>query len=172
MIYNATTGHREFVNAYIGIGSNLHDPLFQVTEALKDLGKISASVCIAHSSFYRSPPMGLQSQPDYINAVARLHTRLEPLELLDELQYIEYARGRVRTNQRWEPRILDLDILLYGDHQLSEARLTIPHPGIQQRAFVLYPLEEINPDLDIPGHGPIANLIENCSRSELERLRT
>ena len=170
MLNDASSRYREPVDSYIGIGSNLRDPLFQVTQGIKELGKISDSAFIAHSSFYRSPPMGLKCQPAYINAVARLRTQLGPQQLLDELQRIEYAHGRIRTHQRWGPRTLDLDVLLYGDWQLDDSRLTVPHPGIPHRAFVLYPLHEINPDLNIPGHGFISDMIESCPIGELELL--
>ena len=155
------------IDTYIGIGSNLCDPMLQVEQAIAELNRLSESDCVAQSRFYRSPPLGPQSQPDYINAVVRLRTRLEPLELLDELQAIETQRGRIRSGQRWGPRIIDLDLLLYGDWQIVVPRLIVPHPELWRRAFVLYPLSEINPELDIPGWGSLGELINHCSMGEL-----
>jgi 2-amino-4-hydroxy-6-hydroxymethyldihydropteridine diphosphokinase len=113
--------------------------------------------------------MGPQDQPDYLNAVARLRTGLAPEALLDGLQGIESRHGRVR-GRHWGPRTLDLDILLYGDRVLVTSRLRVPHPGIAQRNFVLYPLAEIDSHLEIPGHGRLADLLKRCPRDRLTRL--
>lgn len=112
--------------------------------------------------------MGPAGQPDYVNAVMAIDTVLEPHQLLTDLQAIETAQGRVRLGERWGPRTLDLDILLYGDQIMSTDRLTVPHAGLAQREFVLYPLEEIAPGLIIPSLGPLRDLVEACPRRNLE----
>jgi 2-amino-4-hydroxy-6-hydroxymethyldihydropteridine diphosphokinase len=141
--------------ACIGLGSNLDDPVRQVGSALDELAGLPLSRLLRRSSLYRSPPMGPTDQPDYVNAAALIETALEPLELLDVLQAIEAAHGR-RRELRWGPRTLDLDLLVYGDLRLDHPRLTLPHPGIAGRAFVLVPLAEIAPDLELPGTGSVA----------------
>ncbi|QKT04942.1 2-amino-4-hydroxy-6-hydroxymethyldihydropteridine diphosphokinase [Ectothiorhodospiraceae bacterium 2226] len=160
------------VRAYVGIGSNLGDPLAQVSRALTRLAQLPGVDAVIASPLYRSAPLGPQDQPDYVNAVAALDTELAPHALLDALQALEQEQGRVRGAQRWGPRTLDLDLLLYGDLQLVDARLTLPHPGLHERAFVLYPLRDIAPDLDIPGHGPLGPLVARCSDAGLVRLAT
>ena len=157
------------VTAYIGIGSNLADPVSQVQQAVLALEQLPRTHAIACSPLYRSKPWGVPGQPDYINAVAALETTLPALELLTHLQAIETARGRVRT-VRWGPRTLDLDILLYGGLQLDGPRLTIPHPRLRERAFVLYPLRDLAPDLHLPDGTTLAELLEQCPPWELERV--
>ena len=157
------------VLTYIGLGSNLDNPESQVKTAIEALAGLSQIRLQDHSSLYRSAPMGPQDQPDYVNAVAKLSTGLEPEALLDKLQGIERAQGRVRA-QRWGPRTLDLDILLYGQRVLATERLKIPHPGIAERSFVLYPLAEINGQLEIPGLGRVQSLLEQCPDAGLSRL--
>jgi 2-amino-4-hydroxy-6-hydroxymethyldihydropteridine diphosphokinase len=158
------------VTAYIGLGSNLADPAEQVRSARADCAAIPGVRELAFSSLYRSPPMGPKDQPDYVNAVMAVSTDLAALALLRHLQRIEQAHGRVRTGVRWTARTLDLDLLMHGDHRIETAELTVPHPGLSQRAFVLYPLFEIAPELVIPGLGRIADLIVNCPRDGLERI--
>lgn len=158
------------VRAYIGIGSNLDDPAAHVRRALQDLDAVAESRCVARSSLYRSDPMGPPDQPDYINAVAALETALAPLALLDALQAIEHAHGRVREGERWGPRTLDLDLLLYGTQQIDEPRLKVPHPGLHERAFVLYPLAEIEPQLMVPGQGTLEQLMVRFRYQGLSRL--
>ncbi len=158
------------VRAYIGLGSNLDDPLRQVRSALAELAALPESALVARSSLYRSAPMGPPEQPDYVNAVAVLDTRLEPLPLLEALQSLEAAHGRVRGPQRWGPRSLDLDLLLYGTQRLHDPRLSVPHPGLPERNFVLYPLSEVAPDLQVPGYGPLRDLLARCSAAGLRRL--
>jgi 2-amino-4-hydroxy-6-hydroxymethyldihydropteridine diphosphokinase len=155
---------------YIGLGSNLDNPVNQVNTAIDSLRELQHSTLIDISSLYISEPMGPADQPDFINAVACLETSLEPNALLNALLAIEDAHGRQRSGERWGARTLDLDILLYGDKTIKDDRLTVPHSGLHQRSFVLYPLQEINPDLWIPGHGRIAELVANCSSAGLERL--
>lgn len=159
--------------AYIGIGSNLGDPRGQVEQALQELDSISNSHCVRHSSLYQSEPLtsdaSPKDQPDYINAVAELDTTLEPQALLAELHGIEARHGRVRE-EHWGPRTLDLDILLYDDRIINSPELTVPHPGLYDRNFVLYPLVEIAPDLVIPGAGDIGGLVARCERGSLKKI--
>jgi len=157
------------IQVYIGIGSNLDDPVTQVRKAITALHYLPDSVYRATSSLYRSPPLDATAQPDYINAVSLLETSMTAEQLLDTLQAIEQQQGRMRA-ERWGPRTLDLDILLYGEKTIRQDRITVPHPGLHERSFVLYPLQEINPDLDIPGHGSLKSLIQCCNASGLERL--
>ena len=157
------------VTAYIGLGSNLENPRDQVTRALEELAAIPETTLIDASSLYRSAPIGPEGQPDYINAVARLKTRLSPLQLLDALQTIEDAHGRVRE-ERWGARTLDLDLLLYGEQHIQHERLTVPHPEMHRRAFVLVPLAEIAPELEIPAKGGVMSLLERCEEMDITRL--
>ena len=159
----------EAVSAYIGLGSNLDDPRDQVSRALHELGALPDTHLVARSSLYASAPLGSPGQPDYINAVAQLTTTLEPLRLLDALQGIEQVHRRVRR-ERWGPRTLDLDLLLYGDHLIDHPRLQVPHPQMQRRDFVLIPLLEIAPELAIPGQGKVRVLASQCSGNGVWRL--
>lgn len=145
--------------AYIAIGSNLGDPVTQAQQAIHQLTQLPKSRLIAASSLYSSTPMGPQNQPDYINAVAAIETELTPLELLDSIQRIEQQQGRVRKDQRWGPRTLDLDIVLYGNQVIESERLTIPHYGMKVREFVLYPLAEIAPNFTLPDGTEIQALL-------------
>lgn len=149
------------VIAYIGLGSNLSDPAQQVRSALATLSTSPEVKLLRSSTLYRSAPMGPPGQPDYVNAVAQLETRLSAHQLLDLLQGIERQQGRIR-DQHWGPRTLDLDLLLYGDCRIVDERLTVPHPGMAERAFVLYPLREIAPGLEIPGVGALSDLLDRC----------
>ena len=159
--------------AYIGIGSNLDDPRSQVEQAIRELDTLSQTHCLQHSSLYQSKALTLdtspQDQPDYINAVAKLETVLEPHALLAELHQLEARHGRVR-DERWGSRTLDLDILLYDDRLIDSPELTVPHPGLYDRNFVLYPLAEISADLEIPGAGAIGGLLAQCDRGSLKKL--
>lgn len=134
--------------SYIGLGSNLGDSRQILTEAVQKLATLGA---VSASKLYQSPPMGPQDQPHYFNAVARLETDLAALALLDQLQQFEQDAGRVRL-RRWGERTLDLDLLLYGDEQIQHERLTVPHVGILERDFVVIPLMDLNPNLQIQGH--------------------
>jgi 2-amino-4-hydroxy-6-hydroxymethyldihydropteridine diphosphokinase len=158
------------VDAWVGLGANLGDPRGQVLAALDGLGALPQSRLVAASSLYASPPMGPPDQPDYINAVARLQTKLPPHELLTELQALEAGAGRVRTGQRWGPRLLDLDLLLWGERELMDDRLTLPHPGIAARAFVLLPLAELAPHLLIPGLGRVEELLARIDAGDVHAL--
>jgi len=155
---------------YIGLGSNLAHPLEQIQQALLTLDTLSATHLLKHSSLYRSKPLGPPNQPDYINAVALLLTMLPPLVLLDAIQSIENKQGRQRLGPRWGPRTLDLDILLYDNHQFQHPRLILPHPGLYERAFVLYPLYECTPDLVLPNGQSIEHLIQCCPTDELHKI--
>nr|VFJ92813.1 MAG: 2-amino-4-hydroxy-6-hydroxymethyldihydropteridinediphosphokinase [Candidatus Kentron sp. H]VFJ93906.1 MAG: 2-amino-4-hydroxy-6-hydroxymethyldihydropteridinediphosphokinase [Candidatus Kentron sp. H]VFK00411.1 MAG: 2-amino-4-hydroxy-6-hydroxymethyldihydropteridinediphosphokinase [Candidatus Kentron sp. H] len=154
---------KKHVMAYIGVGSNLGDPRATVRSALAALGQLPETRPSSVSGLYRSPPMGPPDQPDFINAVAAIRTTLAPLVLLSSLQSMEHRYGRVRGPVHWGPRTLDLDLLLYGDAQITEDVLTVPHPGLHKRAFVLYPLHEIAPDREVPGRGPVKGLLAGVS---------
>ncbi|HCH7900131.1 TPA: 2-amino-4-hydroxy-6-hydroxymethyldihydropteridine diphosphokinase [Klebsiella oxytoca] len=136
--------------AYIAIGSNLASPLEQVNAAVNALAEIPDSRVISVSSFYRTPPLGPQDQPDYLNAAVALETSLAPEALLDYTQRIEQQQGRTRKAERWGPRTLDLDIMLFGEQVLNTPRLTVPHYDMKNRGFMLWPLFEIAPELRFP----------------------
>lgn len=136
--------------AYIAIGSNLASPLEQVNAAIQALGEIPQSRIVALSSFYRTPPLGPQDQPDYLNAAVALETSLAPEALLDHTQRIELQQGRVRKAERWGPRMLDLDIMLFGNMVINTERLTVPHYDMKNRGFMLWPLFEIAPESMFP----------------------
>jgi len=143
------------VIAYIGLGSNVGAPQAQVTRALEELGGLPDTRLVRHSSLYQTEPVGLRDQPGFINAVAIVETALSARALLDGLLEIEQRHGRVRTVKNG-PRTLDLDILLYGDARIDEEGLTIPHPRMHERGFVLEPLLEVDADCEIPGLGRAA----------------
>lgn len=153
--------------AYIAVGSNLADPVRQATQAIAALKRLPCSQFLCASSLYSSTPMGPQDQPDYINAVVAIDTTLSPLSLLDQTQAVELAHGRVRKSDRWGPRTLDLDIILYGDQQIDSERLTIPHYGMHERAFVLCPLAEIAPDLTLPDGRQLQQLLKYVDKQQL-----
>ncbi len=165
--------------AYVGLGSNLAQPKTQLRTALTELDVLPQSRCLAHSSLYRSPPMLTpgqpNNQPDYLNAVAALNTGLSPLELLAALQNLENQHYRQRA-ERWGARTLDLDLLLFGDEIIDLPELTVPHPGLYERNFVLYPLAELLAEqaehLCIPGKGTLVSLLAACPRGELEKLNS
>ncbi len=159
------------VRTYIGLGSNLDQPVQQVMNALEKLAKLPMTRLLAQSSMYRNPPMGPVPQPDFVNAIAALETCLSPNDLLAELQHIEYSQGRVR-HERWGPRTIDLDLLLYAECIVDEPHLRIPHPAMHERSFVLYPLAEIAADLVIPGKGPLARYLAECSSNNLVKLHS
>ncbi|MDJ0807849.1 MAG: 2-amino-4-hydroxy-6-hydroxymethyldihydropteridine diphosphokinase [Gammaproteobacteria bacterium] len=156
------------VIAYIGLGSNLQGPQEQIDRALQELTELPESQTVAHSSLYRSRPVGPQDQPDFINAVAMLETDLQAERLLDELLGLEDRHQRVRDGRLWGPRTLDLDLLLLGERRIVTERLQVPHPQMTVRAFVLVPLAEIAPaDLLIPGAGKLSELLKEVDRSGL-----
>ena len=155
--------------AYVALGSNLEGPLTQIRNAFAELGALPKTKLVARSSLYRSAPVGNVNQPDFINAVAKLETELTPHELLAALLEIEGRHGRRREVPN-APRTLDLDLLLFGDLIHHERGLTIPHPRMHQRAFVLSPLHEIAPNCVIPSIGSVADLLAACTGQQLQRL--
>ncbi len=163
------TGHRSPVTAFIALGSNLGDPPAQIRSAFRALAELPGTRLVRQSSFYRNPPEGGFDQPEFVNVVASIETRLGPRELLDRLLEIERAHGRVRDFPN-APRTLDLDIVLYGDNVVEETGLTIPHPRMQERVFVLAPLFEIAPDVVVPGKGRVADLLRNVDASGMVKL--
>lgn len=156
--------------SYIGIGANLGRPIEQAKEAIEALAQLPQSRLLAVSSLYCSKPLGPADQPDYINAVAKLETQMEAEALLDELQAIEQALGRERKAERWGPRTLDLDILLFGNQTIQNTRLTIPHYHMAEREFVLYPLADIAADLLMPNGTSLQTLLSSCPRNGLQQL--
>jgi len=168
------------VEVWIGLGSNLDDPEYQLELALAVLQQLALDDSLRCSSFYLSKALLAEAaneasgqQPDYVNAVAMLRTTLAPHDLLLQLQSIERLQGRVRDEAtvRWSPRTLDLDILLYGDEQIETEALTVPHPGIRLREFVLYPMYELLPTLVIPRLGKLARLVERCPMRGMTLLK-
>ncbi|BDX04703.1 2-amino-4-hydroxy-6-hydroxymethyldihydropteridine diphosphokinase [Planctobacterium marinum] len=157
-------------SVYIGLGANLNDPVAQLKSALKSLQSLPDTQLVSHSSLYSSKPLGPQEQPEYVNAVAELRTELAPLSLLDALQVIEQEQGRVRKEERWGPRTLDLDIILFGKQIISCERLTVPHYHFHAREFVLYPLNQIAPALRLPDGTPLATLISQVPDNGLTEL--
>jgi 2-amino-4-hydroxy-6-hydroxymethyldihydropteridine diphosphokinase len=157
------------IRCHVAIGSNLGDPRATVDEAIDELAALRGSILRAMSSLYRTAPVGLRQQPDFINAVVTLDTRLSASDLLAELLAVEARFGRVRSIPN-APRTLDLDLLLYGDLVCAEEHLTLPHPRMHQRAFVLAPLAEIAPGLVIPGHGSVDALLASCADQRIHPL--
>ncbi|MFA1019177.1 2-amino-4-hydroxy-6-hydroxymethyldihydropteridine diphosphokinase [Enterobacter sp. SAT-E-asb] len=149
--------------AYIAIGSNLASPLEQVNAAVQALGEIPQSRIVAVSAFYRTPPLGPQDQPDYLNAAVVLETALDAETLLDNTQRIELQQGRVRKAERWGPRTLDLDIMLFGHETINTERLTVPHYDMKNRGFMLWPLYEVAPDLIFPDGAPLKSILDNLN---------
>ena len=157
------------VTAYVGLGSNLDHPREQVLAAFEELARLPQSRLVSRSGLYRSAPMGNQDQPEFVNAVGQIDTALEPPRLLAELQAIENRHGRERPFPD-AARTLDLDLLLYGDAVISSACLTIPHPRMHQRAFVLRPLTEISPAVSVPGRGTATQLLRDCGSQDVELM--
>ena len=155
--------------AFIGLGSNLEDPRSQLQLAFADLGRLPGTRLLGQSSLYSSAPIGYLDQPDFVNAVAKIATSLTPQALLQAMLNIEHQHGRERTFRN-APRTLDMDVLLYDELQLHEHGLTIPHPQMHLRAFVLQPLLEIEPDCVIPAVGHAALALQSCQDQMLERL--
>lgn len=156
--------------AYVGVGSNLEDPRAQVLKACGQLAQLPLTRLERTSPLYRSRPMGPIAQPDFVNAVAGLLTQLDAPAFFAALRALEAALGRPAAHQRWGPRVIDLDLLSYGREQRAGPELTLPHPGISERNFVLYPLADIAPDLDIPGLGRVAGLAGRITAEGLTRL--
>lgn len=155
---------------YIGLGSNLGDSKTQLTQASCAIHQTDSCNVVAISSLYGSKPMGPQDQPDYVNAVLALETELAPLELLDKLQVIELEFGRERKGERWGPRTLDLDILLFGEQTINNDRLTVPHYGMKEREFVLIPLAEITTNFELPCGESVSKLAAKIDNNDLQVL--
>lgn len=149
--------------AYIAIGSNLASPLEQVNAAVQALGEIPQSRLVQVSAFYRTPPLGPQDQPDYLNAAVVLETSLDAETLLDNTQRIELQQGRQRKAERWGPRTLDLDIMLFGDEVINTDRLTVPHYDMKNRGFMLWPLWEIAPELTFPNGESLQAILQQLN---------
>lgn len=154
---------------FVALGANLEDPKTQLDNATAALSALALGNSLKVSPYYCSVPMGDVVQPDYVNAVASFETDLAPLALLDALQQIENTQGRVRK-ERWGPRTLDLDLLLYGDEIIDEPRLKVPHYGMKERSFVLVPLAAIAPDLILPCKTALSSLISENILAELQLL--
>lgn len=154
---------------FIGLGSNLDNPVKQLQRAFDELGQLRDTRLVAQSALYRSAPLGYADQPAFVNAVAKIDTGLSPRDLLQALLEIERRHGRERTFRN-APRTLDLDVLLYDDVQMHEHGLTIPHPQMHLRAFVLQPLLEIAPEAVIPGKGAVRQALPDCAGQVLEKI--
>ncbi len=161
--------HTASVKAFIGLGANLGDPVAAIDEACAALKALPDTRFVARSGNYRTAPVGVSGQPDYINAVAQIDTRLSPMALLVALMDIEAQRGRTR-DFAMAPRTLDLDLLLYGDQVIALPGLHVPHPRMHQRAFVLVPLAELAPSQEIPGIGRVDQLLNSVSDQEIAPL--
>lgn len=155
--------------AYVGVGSNLGDPARSVRAALDELDALPGTRCVARSGLYGSAPVGKLDQPDFVNAVAKLETALAPQALLEALLAIETQHGRVRA-ERNGPRTLDLDLLLYDDVVCESDALVLPHPRLHERAFVLVPLAEIDPRLNIPSKGAVGDLTRAVGDQRIARI--
>lgn len=164
------TSNAHWYPAYIGLGSNLDGPERQLYKAIGLLKSLPDTIPICHSSLYRSAPYGGLEQPDFVNSAAALMTQLSAHELLAALQVLEISQGRVRDGERWGPRLIDLDLLAFSQQRIDDERLTVPHPGIVDRNFVLLPLREIAPDLNIPGLGRVKNLAVDWHEPAISRI--
>lgn len=158
------------MSVYVGIGSNQQDPIKQVQSAIEEISNLDDLNVIATSSLYRTTPVGPQDQPDFINAVLQCVVNLEPLDFLSKMQAIEHLHGRVRGDVQFDPRTLDLDILLFDDQVLTLEQLTVPHPRMFERAFVLYPLAEISADLTFPDGTLLSQLLSQISPQGVTQL--
>ena len=156
--------------SYIGLGSNLDDPRRQVTLAMERLDALPELKIEARSSLYESPPMGPANQADYVNAVVEVHTCLSPLALLGQLSDLEEAFGRDRSVGHWGPRIIDLDILLFANREIDLRRLKVPHPGLAEREFVVFPLLEIAPDLFLPNGRRLRDIAGELDPKRVKKL--
>lgn len=157
-------------SAYIALGANLGQPSVQVRCAIDTINALPHSRVLQRSRLYKTPPWGVTEQPSFVNAVAHIETELTPQNLLRALLDIERDLGRERSGERWGPRVLDLDLLLYDDRVLREDHLILPHPRIADRAFVLLPLADLAPDLIIPGQGRVADLLSRVDTQGCEPL--
>jgi 2-amino-4-hydroxy-6-hydroxymethyldihydropteridine diphosphokinase len=170
MAEHAPRAARRWLPAYVGIGSNLDDPEMQVVRAFGLLQALTGAKLVARSALFRSRPLGSIEQPHFVNAVAALVTQSTPEKLLDQLRDIERQMGRAVPRERWGPRRIDLDLLAVGSEVRRSDALALPHPGIAERDFVLYPLAEVAPDLFIPSLGRVADLKARVAVRGIERL--
>jgi 2-amino-4-hydroxy-6-hydroxymethyldihydropteridine diphosphokinase len=158
------------VRAFVGLGSNLNDPVWQLGRGFRALAALPETRLVAESPLYRNDAVGPVPQAAFINGVAELETALNPYALLDALQETEVVLGRKRDGPRWGPRIIDLDLLIYADRRIRDERLTLPHPEIPRRRFVLVPLSDIAPRLVIPGHGSVGSLLSKAPPHRMQRI--
>lgn len=158
------------MQVWIGLGANLQQPISQLKQALLRIGQVSGIDIVATSSFYRTPPWGDTDQDEFINAVILVDTRFQPEELLRQLQAIETSMGRVRKNRRWGPRLIDIDILMFGQQQIESLDLIVPHLHMHERAFVLLPLLELDPNIEIPGKGRADEMLSDLEVGAIEKL--
>ena len=156
--------------AYVGVGSNLDDPAAQVTRAFEALARLPSTRLVMRSPLYHTPPFGEVVQPAFVNAVAGMLTQLTPENLLDALRGLEKELGRQPPRERWGPRVIDLDLLVVGAEKRATDTLTLPHPGIAGRDFVLYPLADVAPDLDVPGVGRVGQLRDRVANRGVKQL--
>jgi 2-amino-4-hydroxy-6-hydroxymethyldihydropteridine diphosphokinase len=157
----------KWIPAYVGVGSNLQDPPRQVRAALAALAELPATQLVCQSRLYGSRPLGPVAQADFCNAAAGLLTQLDAHALLAALRTLEHKLGREPTRERWGPRVIDLDLLVYGSERRTGASLTLPHPGMAERSFVLRPLCDFAPDLLVPGLGRVADLAARLPGDDL-----
>lgn len=156
--------------AYVGVGSNLDGPGAQVTRALDALARLPSTRLVMRSPLYHTPPFGDVVQPAFVNAVAGLLTQLTPEDLLEALRALERELGRQPPRERWGPRVIDLDLLVVGAEKRATDTLKLPHPGIAERDFVLYPLADVAPDLDVPGAGRVMQLRDRVANRGVKKL--
>lgn len=161
----------ELHRVYVALGSNLGDRAGHIHTAMDEISALPCVARLTGSSLYETEPMGPQDQPDYLNAVCSFDYVDTASALLLQLKSIESAHGRQQQTQRWSARPLDLDILLFGEQRISEPDLTVPHAGLAERSFVLWPLAELAPDLDIPGLGTVASLCQSCQQFGIRRFQ-
>jgi 2-amino-4-hydroxy-6-hydroxymethyldihydropteridine diphosphokinase len=164
------TQSSRWLPAYVGVGSNLGDPAGQVSRALDALSALPATRLVSRSALYHTPPFGSVPQPAFVNAAAGLLTQLAPEDLLAALRSLERELGREPARERWGPRRIDLDLLVVGNERRATGSLTLPHPGIAERDFVLYPLADIAPDLEVPGLGRVVQLRDRVANRGVVRL--
>lgn len=157
---------------FVALGSNLGDREAHLLQGAQDIAELNGCAKLVSSSIYETAPMGPQDQPDYLNSVCAFECDLEAFELLGQLQSIERQHGRVQSTQRWSARPLDLDIILFGNEQISSPELTIPHIGIAQRSFVLWPMAELDRELHVPGVGAVKALMSKCERFGIKQYRS
>jgi 2-amino-4-hydroxy-6-hydroxymethyldihydropteridine diphosphokinase len=165
-----TSSATRWLPAYVGVGSNLGEPREQVVRALQALRHLPGSRLVVSSPLYRTQPLGAIEQPPFVNAVAGLVTQSTPEDLLAALRALERELGRAPPRERWGPRLIDLDLLVLGGETRASETLTLPHPGIEARDFVLYPLADIAPNLEVPGLGAVAALRGRVVNRGIERL--